>query len=108
MSKPTTDARGRRYTPVQKKDVLDFINQVNRAKGKGGQAAAHRKYGIAQVTLKLWMESGTGLDVVTRASSDSTLQTLGRLEYLAKKIEAIEARLARMRKEHEQLKSGTR
>src|SRR5687768_3743083 len=97
MSKSTTDARGRRYSPAQRREVLDFITRVNREKGRGGQLAAYRKYGIAQLTLKLWMRQGPGFEDHPSASHDATEQTLLQLRSLATKIGKLEKHLIRMR-----------
>lgn len=105
MSEPTTDARGRRYSPAERRRVLDFIAQVNREHGRGGQIAAHRKFGIAHVTLKLWLQQGPGFSDHLSASHDATAHTLHQLTSLAKKIAALEAKLARMRLDYARLKA---
>ena len=103
MSKPTTDARGRRYSSAEKEKVLNFIAQANRKHGEGGQAAAHREFGIANVTLRLWMKQGPGLADHLSASHTATAQALLQLTSLATKIVALEKKLTRMRHDYERL-----
>lgn len=104
MSKPTTDARGRRYGPAEKKQVLDYIAQVNREKrGRGGQVAAHRKFGIALVTLKLWAQNGPGIEDHASASNQATAHTLLQLQSLAKKITTLEKKIASLRYDYEKM-----
>ena len=107
MSKPTTDSRGRRYTPAQREEVLHYIAHVNREKGRGGQLAAHRKFGIALLTLKLWMKHGPGVDAHPSASHEETTQALHQLASLSKKIGTLEDKLSRMRYDYERLKQRT-
>jgi transposase-like protein len=49
-------SKGKRYTEEEKAEILKFINQVNSDKGRGGQSAASKKYGISQLTLSSWMK----------------------------------------------------
>ena len=108
MSKPTTDARGRRYGLAERKQVLDYIAQVNREKGgRGGQVAAHRKFGIAKVTLKLWVQNGPGFEDHASPSNQATGHTLLQLQSLAKKITALEKKLTGLRHDYEKIERKT-
>ena len=46
--------RGKRYTPAQKAKVLAYVDEVNAKQGRGGAAAASRKFGISQITIGQW------------------------------------------------------
>lgn len=48
--------RGTRYTPAMKKKVIDFVNKVNAEKGRGGAAAASRKFDVGQLTIGKWVK----------------------------------------------------
>ena len=48
--------RGVRYTPAQKAKILAYVNEVNAKKGRGGAAAASRKFGISQITIGQWIK----------------------------------------------------
>ncbi len=51
-----TAAKGRRYSPAHKQKVVDFVNSVNAEKGRGGVAAATKKFGITALTVSKWMK----------------------------------------------------
>lgn len=48
--------KGRRYTPAEKKKVVDFVNEYNAAKGRGGQSEAAKKFNISQLTIAKWLK----------------------------------------------------
>lgn len=50
--------KGKRYTDAEKKEILDHVAQVNAEKGRGGQSAASKKYGISQLTISGWLKAG--------------------------------------------------
>jgi transposase-like protein len=52
--------RGKRYTPEKKQEVIDFVNEINSTKGRGGQSAASKKYGISPLTISSWIKAGPG------------------------------------------------
>lgn len=105
MSKPSNDAKSRRYTIAQRAEILAFIEQYNRAKGRGGQRAAHQKFGIAQLTLKNWMRYGVVSRKVGAPFIDRTGNMLERLQDLHRRIEKEQARLDRLKAEYERVKS---
>ena len=43
-----------RYTSSKKNQILAFIKQVNKKNGKGGIAAAVRKYKVSAITINRW------------------------------------------------------
>lgn len=46
----------KRYSQKQKDDVVAFIQKFNEENGRGGQAAAAKKWKLNPITLKSWME----------------------------------------------------
>jgi transposase-like protein len=50
--------KGRRYTPAEKKKVVDFVNEHNAANGRGGQSEAAKKFNISQLTIAKWLKQG--------------------------------------------------
>lgn len=58
MSNSTTKAtsKGIRYTPEQKKEVVDFAVDYNAANGRGGQSKAAEKFNISQITVAAWLK----------------------------------------------------
>ncbi len=59
MSNSTTKAtsKGIRYTPEQKKEVVDFAVSYNAANGRGGQSQAAEKFNISQITVAAWLKA---------------------------------------------------
>jgi transposase-like protein len=48
---------GRRYTPEEKNEVIDFVHQFNSENGRGGATAAANKYGVSMLTISNWMKA---------------------------------------------------
>lgn len=53
-------AKGKRYTAAQKAKVVAFVNGVNSTKGRGGVAAAKKKFGITALTISKWVKDAGG------------------------------------------------
>jgi hypothetical protein len=63
-AKPATKAvrtkgRGVRYDEAKKQEVVDFVISYNDKKGRGGQSAAARKFGVTILTVSSWLK-GSG------------------------------------------------
>ena len=43
-----------RYTDKKKAQVVKFVQDYDRKNGRGGQAAAKKKYGINPISIKKW------------------------------------------------------
>jgi transposase-like protein len=48
----------KRYTIEEKRQIVGFVNQVNAEKGRGGVAAASKKFGVNALTVSTWLKSG--------------------------------------------------
>jgi hypothetical protein len=48
--------KAKRYTEAKKKQILAFIAQINKKKGKGGVAAAVRRYRVSPITINRWIK----------------------------------------------------
>ena len=59
MAKKKT-TKGKRYTPEEKQEVLDYVDSVDSEKGRGGVAAAQRKFGITALTITNWKKKASG------------------------------------------------
>lgn len=49
--------KGKRYTPAEKQEVVDYVNQVNAQNGRGGQSAAAKKFGVSVLTVSAWLKA---------------------------------------------------
>lgn len=48
---------GVRYTPEQKKEIVEFVKQYNEANGRGGQSAAVSKFKVTPITIGAWLKA---------------------------------------------------
>lgn len=48
---------GVRYTPEQKKEIVDFVQQYNEANGRGGQSAAVSKFKVTPISIAAWLKA---------------------------------------------------
>jgi len=56
-SKTKNTNKGKRYSPAEKKNILAYVEEVNKAKGRGGQKAAAEKFGVSQLTISAWKKA---------------------------------------------------
>ncbi len=121
-AKAKSGSRGKRYTSEQKAKVLNYVNEVNSKKGRGGAAAASRKFDISQITIGQWIKKD-GKPTVTKKSAaksvvkgatrgrpkavgNSIAATLRRLADIHEEISQTETQLAALQKEYASLKKG--
>lgn len=60
MATKKKSAKGKRYTPEEKKKIIDYVNQVDAERGRGGRSAASKKFGVSPLTLGSWIAKGAG------------------------------------------------
>lgn len=120
-AKAKSGSRGKRYTPAQKAEVLSYVTEVNATKGRGGAAAASRKFKISQITIGQWVKKdgkpaaakgatrgrpkGSG-KVVAQGTGKGFADKLRRLADVHEAISQTEAQLASLQKEYASLKKG--
>lgn len=113
---------GKRYTPGEKKEIIDFIVDYNAKNGRGGQLHAFKKWGVSQITIANWLKqsgntpkaaktpkakkSVATASKVAAASGGSMEAKLAKLLQLSKSIAATETSLTAMRKEFEAIKAS--
>ena len=109
---PKTKGRGTRYTPAEKAKVLAYVDQVNAEQGRGGAAAASRKFGISQISIGQWVKkSGVPVSakrgVVARKSQGGDFsEKLRRLADVHEAIAAKQSELIALEREYVQLKKS--
>lgn len=52
-----TSKKGVRYSPEQKQEVINFVNDYNAANGRGGQSHAAGKFGLSVLTVSTWLKA---------------------------------------------------
>ena len=109
--------KGKRYTPAKKKKVVAYVNEVNAAKGRGGVAAAKKKFGITALTISKWVKDAGGAikgaprkaargrpKVSRKPAASGRAKSLAQLTSLLKEIGQKKSELARLEAKFEQVK----
>ncbi len=101
-----SSAKGKRYTDAEKKEILSFVEKVNAEKGRGGQSAASKKFGISQLTIASWLKSAGGLSGGARAGRGGINSKLNTLLTLGNEIERMEKELTKMKAKFNAVKAS--
>lgn len=112
MAKTKKTTKGKRYSTAEKQEVLDYVASVDSDKGRGGVAAAARKFGITPLTITAWKKrfgtdaSSPSPAVSKGASRGATAQsrTLHRLAAILDELESHKTKIATLEKEYAKLK----
>ncbi|GAA5483770.1 hypothetical protein [Haloferula sargassicola] len=106
-TKTAKNAKGRRYTDAEKQEVIDFVNQVNATKGRGGQSAASKKFKISPLTISGWLKKTDAVPSGKSAAVGGSIsKKLARLQDLHGEIANKEKELAKLRSQFEALKGS--
>lgn len=97
-------AKGRRYTAEEKASIIEHVEKVNASKGRGGQTAASKKFGISMLTISNWMKKTPGARTRAAGGKKSVGGALSKLGELHAKIEAKEKELAKLRSQFDTIK----
>lgn len=104
--KKVKNSKGRRYTEEEKANIIAQVEKVNASKGRGGQTAAAKKFGISMLTISNWMKKspaaakrGTG-----KSKSKSVNGALAKLAGLHSQIEAKQKEIAKLRQQFDVVK----
>jgi len=107
--------KGKRYTPEEKQKVVEFVTQANQEKGRGGVAAAVKKFGISALTISAWIKGGAagaegaakpGRKGNSEVGSSARAKLLGQLATLdkdiatrRKELNVLEAKFQRLKEQ---------
>ena len=113
-----SSSKGKRYTDAEKKEIVSFVEKVNAEKGRGGQSAAAKKFGISQLTISSWLRAGVG-GSSSSSSSSSTVSVsakssarggmnskLATLLSLGNEIERAEKELTKLKAKFNSIKAS--
>ncbi len=109
MAKKKT-TKGKRYTTEEKQEVLDYVASVDSDKGRGGVAAAARKFGITPLTVTAWKKKfGSPLETTKTSQgavrgTTSQSRVLHRLAEILDEIAEKNAQVSALEKEYAKLK----
>jgi hypothetical protein len=104
IKKIQESARGKRYSSTERVKILTFVDKHNARNGRGGAAAASRKYDISQLTIGNWLRAAGSPSPKRKKSNVDIDKTLIRLSELHKLMANTEEDLDKQRKEYAELK----
>lgn len=93
--------KGKRYSNDEKQEVIDFVNNYNAERGRGGVANASKKFAITQMTINSWLKRDSSNAVVNLSKAGNVYQKLGALHEL---IQQKEKELETLKKDFDSLK----
>jgi len=96
--------RGKRYSSIEKVKILTFVDKHNAAYGRGGAAAASRKFNVSQLTIGNWLRDAGSPSPRRKKSNVNVDKALSRLGELHKLMAKHESELDKLRKEYAELK----
>ena len=99
--------RAKRYTDEEKAKVLAFVEANNSPTGRGGVAAAHREFGISQLTIAAWVRKANGVTTPAKAKLVTTADKLRRLAEISEVLETKKEELSQLEAEFNRLKEET-
>ncbi len=102
--KNAKNSRGRRYSAEEKATIIGHVEKVNASKGRGGQTAASKKFGISMLTISSWLKKSPAAAVRGTGKSKSVNGALEKLAALHSQIEAKEKEVAKLRQQFDVLK----
>lgn len=100
--------KGKRYTDAEKQAVIDFVNSHNAAKGRGGAAAASRKFKVSQLTIGAWLKKSgkkPGRAVAVKKVARARATSGGSRSSVLAQLSKLDAQIAAKRKELDALES---
>lgn len=103
--KQKASARGKRYSAKEKAAILTFVDKHNAQNGRGGAAAASRKYDVSQLTIGNWLKEAGSPSPKRKKSNVDIEKTLKRLGELHKEMAKTEQALDKLRKEYADLRA---
>ncbi len=104
IKKTQESARGKRYSSTERVKILTFVDKHNARNGRGGAAAASRKYDISQLTIGNWLRAAGSPSPKRKKSNVDIDKTLIRLSELHKLMANTEEALDKQRTEYAELK----
>ena len=99
-----TQGRGKRYSNTEKAKILTFVDSHDAEKGRGGAAAASRKFKISQLTIGNWRRAAGSPSPSRKSKTGDISKVLKRLGDIHKKMAKVEEELGTLRKEYAALK----
>lgn len=91
----------KKYSKEEKEKILAYVEEVNGSNGRGGPAAAKKKFGVSPLTLKAWQSQQEG---PVKGVASTRKNPLRRMGEILDEIDAAEKAIKGLKKEYTQLK----
>jgi transposase-like protein len=99
--------RGKRYTAEEKSKIVSFVESYNTSNGRGGQSAASKKFGVAQLTVSSWLRTAGSSTRRSKVSGKGSMQgKLTNLLSLGQDIAKLEQELNSKRAKFDSIKAS--
>jgi transposase-like protein len=108
--KSTSKKKGIRYTDQEKAEIVQFVRDHDRKKGRGGQSAAVKKFGVSAMSISNWSKkagkvapkkkavakavvkkTAAARPTTSKATAGSATATLKRMIAIQEQLEALQA-----------------
>jgi len=104
VKKKSDSGRGKRYDSAERVKILTFVDNYNATNGRGGAAAASRKYDVTQLTIGNWLRAAGSPSPKRKKTNVDIDKALKRLSELHRLMAKTEEELDKQRKEYAELK----
>lgn len=94
MIKQKQGFTGNRYTPEQKKKVTAFVQEYDSKHGRGGIAAAQRRFKVSYIALRNWLLGNHPL----KNKTQGFVPVLDRVASLKSQMRDLEKEIRRLRR----------
>lgn len=95
-AKPKKNAqKGKRYTDAEKQVIVNYVNDFNAKNGRGGQAAAVKKFGVTALSITAWMKATAPAKPAKPAAAPKAAKAPAKA---AKQVPAKAAKVAKVAK----------
>lgn len=99
--------RGKRYTAEEKSKIISFVESYNSSKGRGGQSAAAKKFGVSQLTVSGWLKGAGVSGRSSKGGGKGSMQNkLSTMITLGQEIEKLDKELTSKRAKFEAIKAS--
>lgn len=94
----------RRYSPEEKNKVVDFVKSFDKTHGRGGKAAAVKKFKLAPMTVGTWVKRYGDKPMQPKSKKKADAPS-GRLQCLRRMID-IQLEVRKLQEEFDSLKAA--
>lgn len=100
-------AKRKRYSAAKKQEIIDFVKDFNNTKGRGGQAAASKKFKVSQLSISNWLKGGGASKKKAskkKARATASSGAKGSVASILKRMTVIQEKITALSAEYEALK----